>query len=68
MLNIAGAVVAVVKDGQLLFSRGYGYSDYLKALVSIGYSRASQGAKPFEYMEVAPAEIRCAFKSKVKED
>ena len=28
--DIAGAVVAVVKDGQLLFSRGYGYSDYEK--------------------------------------
>jgi CubicO group peptidase (beta-lactamase class C family) len=28
--DIAGAVVAVVKDGQLLFARGYGYSDYEK--------------------------------------
>jgi CubicO group peptidase (beta-lactamase class C family) len=28
--DIAGAVVTVVKDGQLLFSRGYGYSDYEK--------------------------------------
>jgi CubicO group peptidase (beta-lactamase class C family) len=28
--DIAGAVVAVVKDGHLLFSRGYGYSDYEK--------------------------------------
>lgn len=28
--DIAGAVVAVVKDGQLLFARGYGYSDYQK--------------------------------------
>src|SRR6202035_1518307 len=25
--DIAGATVAIVKDGQLLFSRGYGYSD-----------------------------------------
>jgi CubicO group peptidase (beta-lactamase class C family) len=25
--NIAGATVAVVKDGKLLFSKGYGYSD-----------------------------------------
>jgi CubicO group peptidase (beta-lactamase class C family) len=28
--DIAGAVVAVVKDGKLLFARGYGYSDYEK--------------------------------------
>ncbi len=28
--DIAGATVAIVKDGQLLFSRGYGYSDYEK--------------------------------------
>ncbi len=28
--DIAGAVVAVVKDGKLLFLRGYGYSDYEK--------------------------------------
>jgi CubicO group peptidase (beta-lactamase class C family) len=28
--DIAGAVVAIVKDGHLLFSRGYGYSDYEK--------------------------------------
>src|SRR5262249_38217656 len=28
--DIAGAVIAVVKDGQLLFARGYGYSDYEK--------------------------------------
>lgn len=28
--DIAGAVVAVVKDGQVLFARGYGYSDYEK--------------------------------------
>ncbi len=26
--HIAGAVVAVVKDGHLVFSKGYGYSDY----------------------------------------
>ena len=26
--DIAGAVVAVVKDGQLLFSKGYGYADF----------------------------------------
>jgi CubicO group peptidase (beta-lactamase class C family) len=26
--DIAGAVVAVVKDGKLLFAKGYGYSDY----------------------------------------
>jgi CubicO group peptidase (beta-lactamase class C family) len=26
--HIPGAVVAVVKDGQLLFEKGYGYSDY----------------------------------------
>src|SRR5690349_4562819 len=25
--NIAGGVVAVVKDGELLFTKGYGYSD-----------------------------------------
>ena len=28
--DIAGAVVAVVKDGQLLFARGYGYADAAK--------------------------------------
>ena len=28
--NIAGAVVVVVKDGKVLFSRGYGYSDVEK--------------------------------------
>lgn len=28
--DIAGAVVAVVKDGKLLFAKGYGYSDYEK--------------------------------------
>jgi CubicO group peptidase (beta-lactamase class C family) len=28
--DIAGAVVAVVKDGQLLFAKGYGYSDVTK--------------------------------------
>ena len=28
--NIAGAVVIVVKDGKILFSRGYGYSDVEK--------------------------------------
>ena len=28
--DIAGAVVAVVKDGKLLFSKGYGYADYEK--------------------------------------
>jgi len=28
--DIAGAVVAVVKDGQLLFAKGYGYSDAAK--------------------------------------
>jgi CubicO group peptidase (beta-lactamase class C family) len=28
--NIAGAVVAVVKDGQVLFAKGYGYSDMEK--------------------------------------
>jgi CubicO group peptidase (beta-lactamase class C family) len=28
--DIAGAVVAVVKDGKLLFAHGYGYSDYEK--------------------------------------
>ena len=26
--NIAGAVVAVVKDGQVLFQKGYGYADF----------------------------------------
>jgi len=30
--DIAGATVAVVKDGQLLFARGYGYSDYEKKI------------------------------------
>jgi CubicO group peptidase (beta-lactamase class C family) len=30
--NIAGAVVAVVKDGKLLFAKGYGYSDYEKKI------------------------------------
>src|ERR1700739_4118176 len=25
--NIAGAVIAVVKDGQVLFAKGYGYAD-----------------------------------------
>jgi CubicO group peptidase (beta-lactamase class C family) len=28
--DIAGAVIAVVKDGQLLFAKGYGYSDATK--------------------------------------
>jgi len=28
--DIAGAVVAVVKDGKLLFAKGYGYSDFEK--------------------------------------
>jgi CubicO group peptidase (beta-lactamase class C family) len=28
--DIAGAVIAVVKDGQLLFAKGYGYSDVAK--------------------------------------
>lgn len=28
--NIAGAVIAVVKDGQVLFARGYGYADLEK--------------------------------------
>ena len=28
--DIAGAVIGVVKDGQLLFARGYGHSDYEK--------------------------------------
>jgi CubicO group peptidase (beta-lactamase class C family) len=28
--DIAGAVIAVVKDGQLLFAKGYGYSDAAK--------------------------------------
>jgi CubicO group peptidase (beta-lactamase class C family) len=26
--NIAGAVVSVVKDGQVLFQKGYGYADF----------------------------------------
>ena len=30
--DIAGAVVAVVKDGKLLFARGYGYADYEKKI------------------------------------
>jgi CubicO group peptidase (beta-lactamase class C family) len=30
--NIAGAVVTVVKDGKLLFAKGYGYSDYEKKI------------------------------------
>ena len=30
--DIAGAVVAVVKDGKLLFAKGYGYSDYEKKI------------------------------------
>jgi CubicO group peptidase (beta-lactamase class C family) len=28
--DVAGAAIAVVKDGRLLFARGYGYSDYEK--------------------------------------
>ena len=28
--NIAGATIAVVKDGQILFAKGYGYSDVAK--------------------------------------
>jgi CubicO group peptidase (beta-lactamase class C family) len=28
--DISGAVIAVVKDGKLLFAKGYGYSDYEK--------------------------------------
>ena len=28
--DVAGAVVAVVKDGQVLFAKGYGYSDMAK--------------------------------------
>ena len=30
--NIAGAVVAVVKDGKPLFAKGYGYADYEKKI------------------------------------
>jgi len=30
--NIAGAVVAVVKDGRPLFAKGYGYADYEKKI------------------------------------
>jgi len=30
--DIAGAVVAVVKDGKLLFAKGYGYSDFEKKI------------------------------------
>src|SRR5216684_5445004 len=30
--DIAGAVVAVVKDGRLFFAKGYGYSDYEKKI------------------------------------
>lgn len=30
--DIAGAVIAVVKDGKLLFTKGYGYSDYEKKI------------------------------------
>ena len=30
--DIAGAVVAVVKNGKLLFAKGYGYSDYEKKI------------------------------------
>jgi CubicO group peptidase (beta-lactamase class C family) len=30
--DIAGAVIAVVKDGKLLFAKGYGYSDYEKKI------------------------------------
>jgi CubicO group peptidase (beta-lactamase class C family) len=30
--DIAGAVVAVLKDGKLLFAKGYGYSDYEKKI------------------------------------
>ena len=30
--DIAGAVVAVVKDGKVLFAKGYGYSDYQKKI------------------------------------
>ena len=28
--DIAGAVVSIVKDGQVIFARGYGYSDFAK--------------------------------------
>src|SRR5208337_1922957 len=28
--DIAGAVIAVVKDGQVIFAKGYGYSDMAK--------------------------------------
>ncbi len=28
--NVAGAVIAVVKDGQVIFAKGYGYSDMAK--------------------------------------
>jgi len=28
--NVAGAVIAVVKDGKVLFQKGYGYSDIAK--------------------------------------
>lgn len=31
--NVAGAVISVVKDGKLLFSKGYGYSDVAKKIV-----------------------------------
>ena len=30
--DIAGAVISVVKDGRLLFSRGYGYADVSKKI------------------------------------
>jgi CubicO group peptidase (beta-lactamase class C family) len=30
--NIAGAVVVVVKDGKIIFSKGYGYADVVKRL------------------------------------
>jgi CubicO group peptidase (beta-lactamase class C family) len=33
--DIAGAVIAVVKDGQLLFAKGYGYSDVAKKTRSL---------------------------------
>src|SRR5436853_4339723 len=43
--NIAGAVVCIVKDGKILFARGYGYSDVEKrAPVSVEGSRFRPGS------------------------
>src|SRR5258708_32886130 len=56
--DIAGAVVAVGKDGRLFFAKGYGYSDYEKKIpVSPENTLIPPGAisKLFTWTSVMPA-------------